>query len=76
MAKLDDADVDMCFHVGRDKDTLYEGVFGWDVLNTVTATIGANGVVFHVVHPVDLGPMLQAIKARLKPSRNKNTPHR
>jgi len=32
--KLDDADVDMCFHVVREEDTLYEGVIGSDVLYT------------------------------------------
>jgi len=75
--KLDDADVDMCFHVVRDKDTLYEGVIGTDVLNTEPATNGANGGVFHAVHPVDLGHMSDLTLGRdeISPNHDINLTH-
>jgi len=53
--KLDDTEVDMCFYVVGDKDTLDENVISSDVLNTVITTVPAKGVVFHLVHSPDPG---------------------
>ncbi|XP_033241573.1 uncharacterized protein [Drosophila pseudoobscura] len=45
--ELDGIPIEMCFHVVKDRDTLYSAVIGSDVLEVVSVTLGKKGVVFH-----------------------------